>query len=142
MPAVQKPNILHWTWHSRAKMNFYRLSEARVRRVMHSPKRVEEGIAEKTVAMMQPAGNGKHEIWVMFQDAGKKRKVISAWRYPGISKPRSEIAWNFLRREYLEYSAGEKKFKQEELGGKMRKSKWFRPEKKKSSGPANAINWK
>lgn len=139
MPQVPKPKILHWTWHSRAKMNFYHLSEARVRRVLHSPKRVEEGIAEKTVAMMQPAGNGKHEIWIMLQDAGRRRKIISAWRYPGISKPRSQMAWNFLRQEYLEYSASEKKNKKEELGVKIRKSRWFRPAKKERPKPANAL---
>lgn len=67
-------------------MRHYRLSEARVRRVMHSPARVEEGIAEKTIAFMQPAGNGRTEIWVMVQDERTRRKVISAWRYPGRTK--------------------------------------------------------
>ncbi|OGZ79123.1 MAG: hypothetical protein A2528_00600 [Candidatus Staskawiczbacteria bacterium RIFOXYD2_FULL_37_9] len=36
------------------------------------------------------------EIWIMFKDIRKKeegevRKIISAWRYPGISKPGEEI---------------------------------------------------
>ena len=30
------------------------------------------------------------------------RKVISAWRYPGVSKPR---AMAFLRKEYQEFTA-------------------------------------
>lgn len=101
---------IHWTGHAKAKMMHYRLSPARVRRVLHSPKRVEEGIAPNTVAMMQPSSikNPKtwtQEIWVMFQDSPKKRTVISAWRYPGMTKPRGEIA-AFLKKEYKEFLAG------------------------------------
>jgi hypothetical protein len=103
-------------------MNHYRLSPARVRHVLHSPKRVEEGVAPKTVAMMQPvsmkttsrrlgadgAGGGSgankeswtQEIWVMVQDVAGARKVISAWRYPGVTKPR---ALAFLKKEYGEF---------------------------------------
>ena len=117
MPQIQKPIILSWTHHARAKMNFYKLSQARVRRVLHSPKRVEEGVAPKTVAMMQPASmkfsTGRvgakkeerwtQEIWVMIQDIGKNRKVISAWRYPGVTKPRSEVAINLMRKAYNEF---------------------------------------
>lgn len=101
------------------------MSEARVKRVLHSPTRTEEGIAPKTLAAMQPAGNGKHEIWVMYQDVGNKRKIISAWRYPGRTKPRSETALGILRQEYaayLETVAKNKSATQE----KIRKSKWFR----------------
>ena len=139
-----------WTAHAQAKMRFYGLSPARVRRVLHSPLRVEEGIAPGTVAALQPASyktkDGKRtwsqEIWVMYkitnpvkslrdngagdkqpttdnaeEMAGGKRqttnngggekdkakewiasmrralkgerkvKIISAWRYPGITKP-------------------------------------------------------
>ena len=55
-------------------MRFYKLSQARVKRVIKSPLRVEEGIAPDTVAVMQPAsykGVGKErtwnqEIWVMY----------------------------------------------------------------------------
>ena len=106
MPILRKPKVLYWTAHSRGKMRFYGLSEARVRRVIHSPKRLEEGVAPKTVAMMQIAGSKKHpyEIWVMLQDIGTKRKVISAWRYPGLTKPRSEIALSFLRNEFSEFT--------------------------------------
>lgn len=96
-----------WTAHARAKMNFYRLSESRVRRVLHSPKRVEEGIAPKTIAMMQPASlkskeKWTQEIWAMVQDAGSKRKVISAWRYPGMTKPRGVL--DMMRKEYAEFA--------------------------------------
>jgi len=75
---------------------------------------VEEGIAENTIAVMQPAGSQKHpyEIWAMVQKDRRKNskkpktklvkkllrvgkvgvfdqklKIISAWRYPGITKP-------------------------------------------------------
>jgi hypothetical protein len=71
---------------------------------------VEEGVAPKTVAMMQPVSMkllGKkeswtQEIWVMVQDAAGARKVISAWRYPGVTKPRDAA---FLKKEYGEFLA-------------------------------------
>lgn len=102
-----KQKTLHWTSHSRDKMRFYRLSEARLKRVIHSPQRIEEGIAPDTVAMMQSAGNAKHpyEIWVMIQTkrqgAGVKRqeitKIISAWRYPGKTKHGQSLPAEILR---------------------------------------------
>lgn len=78
-----------WTKHSEAKMRFHGLSKQRVGRVLNSPKRIETGIAPNTVAMMQAAGSKKHphEIWVMFQKKAKQTKIISAWRYPGTTKP-------------------------------------------------------
>lgn len=112
----------YWTYHAQDKMKFYRLSEARVRRVIHSPKRTEEGVAPSTIAMMQPnttTGNGgqekwKQEIWVMIQKMGHgtsdKRqgtKIISAWRYPGMSKPKSEVVKDIMKQEYRSFiSAG------------------------------------
>ena len=142
---------LHWTYHARAKMAYYKLSEQRMRRVLNSPKRVEEGIAPKTMAMMQPvsftyryvnetvpspfdklrvnstqrsrgtpsrsakpAGGHRqetwnHEIWVMIQDEKSQRKIISAWRYPGRSKPRSEAAKDAIMSAYKEYMASAEK---------------------------------
>ncbi len=97
---------LSWTTHAKMKMAFYGLSESRVRRVMKTPLRTEEGIAEKTAACMQPASykfkNGEktwnQEIWVMFSVAHPKSiktnpsvKIISAWRYPGKTKPRTAL---------------------------------------------------
>lgn len=92
MGTLPRARSLTWTAHSRDKMRQYRLSEGRVRRILHSPHRVEEGIAEGTVAMMQQS-TGKHpyELWVMVVDSPKERKVISAWRYPGVTKPRSPL---------------------------------------------------
>jgi hypothetical protein len=82
-----------WTNHSKRKMNYYRLSESRVKRVLNNPKRKEIGIAPGTVAVMQPT-NSKHssEIWAMYQNLkGGKTKVITAWRYPGKSPIRGPI---------------------------------------------------
>lgn|GEM_PF-516998 len=175
MAMASKPKILQWTHHARAKMRFYKLSEQRVRSVLHSPKRVEEGVAPKTIAMMQPTSlkmqflsevvpagakrrAGTHEmkinrevvpakagtqeinseavpgeakrrpgtpslsavsgyekggrqetwtqeIWVMVEDRKGERKVISAWRYPGRTKPRSEAVLSLMKKEYGEFSS-------------------------------------
>ena len=104
MLLVLKVKEILWTKHARAKMRFYKLSEQRVRRVLNSPKRTEEGIAPNTIAMMQPAGSERHpyEIWVMIQTSADKRgikrgttrkitKIISAWKYPGKTKPGEAI---------------------------------------------------
>ncbi|MEK7608353.1 MAG: hypothetical protein AAB495_02145 [Patescibacteria group bacterium] len=97
MDFLRKSKKLEWTVHSKAKMRQYGLTESRVRRVIHTPLRVEEGIAEDTIAVMQPASvkksvGGKpslwgHEIWVMIVEKKTTRRVISAWRYPGVTKP-------------------------------------------------------
>ncbi len=100
-----------WTSHAKYKMQFYRLSESRVKRVISRPERIEEGIAEDTVAMMQPAGtkNNPYEIWVMVTRSKNKElgivnnkkgmniKVISAWRYPGRTKPGEALPEDILR---------------------------------------------
>jgi len=102
-----------WTHHARYKMAFYKLSESRVRRVIKTPMRTEEGIATDTIAVMQPSsfkGSGKsrtwnREIWVMYQLKRQNRSkqnihkkplspslvVISAWRYPGKTSPREAL---------------------------------------------------
>lgn len=89
----------------------YRLTESRVKRVLRHPRRREVGVAEDTLAGMQPAGSksNPYEIWVMWtlasaragahdkaDDSGKSKNrlkfnfgkkiiIISAWRYPGVS---------------------------------------------------------
>ena len=75
---------------------FYGLSADRIKRVMRSPKRSEKGIAEGTIAVMQPTGSKKpSEVWVMYQASSKRGKgrkiIITAWRYPGVSPIRDEI---------------------------------------------------
>jgi len=83
---------LYWTRHIKEKMRYYALGEGRLRRILRTPKRREEGIAPKTIALMQPAGTKKPtEIWLMYQQDGKKKKMISAWRYPGVSPKGKQI---------------------------------------------------
>lgn len=116
-----------FTRHAEYKMKQYGLSEQRVRSVIRNPKRREEGIVPKTVAVMQPVSmkkvDGKdvwkQEIWVMFKKQSTKNseqrttsnkkvfcsplpahcslKIISAWRYPGISPKRNPIPEEILR---------------------------------------------
>jgi len=89
--ARKTTKVLSWTKHSIEKMRFYRLSKSRIKRLLRSPKRTEEGIAPGTIAIMQPAGSKKrpYEIWAMYQktvrDRDFKIKIISCWRYPGKS---------------------------------------------------------
>lgn len=92
-----------WTLHAQGKMRFYNLSPSRVLRVMHSPQRVEKGIARGTVAVMQPVSSSKnnYEIWVMYQEVKKndrrKKRIITAWRYPGKSPVRDPIPFEVLQ---------------------------------------------
>ena len=90
----------YWTQHIKRKMFYYGLGEGRLRRILKSPQRREEGIAPNTIALMQPASPNQDgrtssknpsEIWLMYQLEGKKKKMISAWRYPGISPKGKEI---------------------------------------------------
>ncbi len=117
-----------WTRHAWAKMQQYGIGEGRIKRIIRFPKRIEEGIAPQTVAVMQPGGSSKyHEIWVMYKltDNGKqsasrrtnnngeqgkekkqsianfflsdkKMKIITAWRYPGVSPKRNPIPSDIL----------------------------------------------
>ena len=92
---------ISWTNHAIRKMQYYQLSENRLKRVLNNSKRKELGIAPGTIAVMQPT-NSKHtsEIWLMYQIVKskvkspsprlvrlgrRKLKVITAWRYPGKS---------------------------------------------------------
>ncbi|MEK7146751.1 MAG: hypothetical protein AAB772_00665 [Patescibacteria group bacterium] len=90
---------LFWTQHSYDKMRFYRLSESRVQRVINSPNRIEFGIVPDTIVMMQAVKGSrkKSEIWVMVQDEKNKRKIISAWRYPGVTKAGEPLPREILR---------------------------------------------
>ena len=94
----QDSDQITWTKHSLEKMRFYNLSENRLKRALRNPSRKEEGIAPETLAVMQRAGSRKHptEIWLMYQIIKSKvksqrLKIISAWRYPGISPKGKEI---------------------------------------------------
>ena len=92
-----------WTRHVTGKMQYYRLSESIVKRIIRAPKRVENGIAENTVACMIPkkkakprtvarrASSAGEELWVMYQLKGQRKHIITAWRYPGTSPIRDQI---------------------------------------------------
>lgn len=139
----------YWTRHSVGKMMQYGISAQRIKRVIRSYSRIEEGIAKNTVAVMQPHSfkmdkKGKktwsQEIWVMYQtpkvlkrakisksefpiskqilnsnnqirnkeeDGGNKNskfdllntnqlKIISVWRYPGVSPKNNPIPEDIL----------------------------------------------
>ncbi|HOD96845.1 MAG: hypothetical protein WC579_00130 [Candidatus Paceibacterota bacterium] len=117
----QNSETVVWTKHSIEKMMQYQLSESRIKRVLHTPHRIEEGIAPQTIAVMQNAGTIKHpkEIWVMLQEIKTKQnkkdkkisaglshqkiRIISVWRYPG-KTPIRELPklppeeWEFLQK--------------------------------------------
>jgi len=118
-----------WTTHSIYKMRQYGLSEQKIRNVIKSPFRKEEGIVKNTVAAMQPVSSKldgkkkiwKQEIWVMYQIrkaenpkseirnpkqflkfkiqnfANQQIRIISAWRYPGVSPKRNPIPEEIIR---------------------------------------------
>lgn len=105
-PAVQKTSgDLVFTRHSEYKMKQYGLSLQKVRGVIRRPQRREVGIVLQTVAVMQPVNpkteNGKttwkQEVWVLYKEETGKKKIISAWRYPGISPKRDPIPEDILQ---------------------------------------------
>ncbi len=110
----------YFTLHSEYKMREYYLSRQRVIRIIRSPRRTEVGIVENTIAVMQPASTktvgGKEtwtqELWVMYRVHSPTKlskskleqllnqaelKIISAWRYPGVSPKRDPIPSDILR---------------------------------------------
>ena len=82
-------------------MRQYGLSKSRLLQLLRKPERKEEGIAPGTTAIMESrkiySSSAKQknkvpgEVWLMYQDEKTIRKVISAWRYPGVSKPGESI---------------------------------------------------
>lgn len=86
-----------WTDHSKHKMIQYFVSEQKIKGVIKKHNRLENGIAPNTVAVMQrnDRAKKKEELWVMYQKTGDKKtgerlKIISVWRYPGVS-PKKEV---------------------------------------------------
>ena len=83
-------------------MHYYKLSESRVKSVLRNPERTEEGIAENTIAMMRTnrTSNRPYEIWVMTSDVSMRNspvRVVSAWKYPGQTKPGESLPKAILR---------------------------------------------
>ncbi len=123
-----------WTQHSEIKMKQYGLSKQKLLSILSRPERMEQGIVPGTMAVMrtnktffnqkkitldkawQKPKKAPGEIWLMYKDvtmrdksdpstsSGQVRKIISAWRYPGISKPGEEIPIpKDILQEILEY---------------------------------------
>ena len=83
-------------------MKYYSISPSRIKRVIRAPKRIEEGIAPSTIAVMQSAETKRpQEIWVMYRLAKQAKKskirIITAWRYPGKSPERDPIPKEVLK---------------------------------------------
>ncbi|MEK7562286.1 MAG: hypothetical protein AAB509_01215 [Patescibacteria group bacterium] len=112
---LQTYKKLNWTEHSKIKMRQYGLSKQKLLGILYRPERKEQGIVLGTIAVMktnktffkakqitlakawQKPKRAPGEIWLMYKDitlrhgSGQERKIISAWRYPGVSKPGEEI---------------------------------------------------
>jgi len=94
--APKDTDKFSWTKHAIEKMKFYGLSPQRVLRIVNKPERCEQAVVEGCLACMQTVGKKrKTEIWMMYQDiiisGKKKRKIITAWRYPGVSPKRDMV---------------------------------------------------
>ena len=105
-------NKLIWTPHAEWKMKFYGLSRQRVLGVIRNPERVEAGVLPGAVAVMRPvsvkviAGKRvwRQEIWTMYLPKAKgihsgtrgAMRIVSAWRYPGMSRGRATIPEDVL----------------------------------------------
>jgi len=105
---------LQWTQHSEIKMRQYGLSKTKLINLLYKPERKEKGIVPGTMAVMKTNKKYSHEciripkisfnsgarlhhshapgeVWLMYKDTKDQRKIISAWRYPGVSKLGEEI---------------------------------------------------
>ncbi len=88
--APKSNSEIIWTKHAVDKMRQYGLSENCLKRLLNRSKRQEQGIAPNTIALMMPTGGRRPtEIWLMYQLIDGRKKIITAWRYPGASKPKS-----------------------------------------------------
>lgn len=90
-------------------MKQYGLSKQKLLGILYRSERKEKGIVPGTTAVMktnktffktkqisldkawQKPRRAPGEIWLMYRDTKDLRRIISAWRYPGISKPGEEI---------------------------------------------------
>jgi len=110
---ISKFRKLFWTEHSKIKMKQYGLSKQKLLGILYKPERKEQGIVLGTTAVMktnkvffkqkqitlskawQKPKRAPGEIWLMYKDIKMAmvpmRKIISAWRYPGVSKPGEAI---------------------------------------------------
>jgi hypothetical protein len=98
-----------WTEHSKIKMKQYGLSKQKILSIFHKPERTEQAIVPGLIASMRTNKTFFKEKKVLLKDAWKKpkktpgevwlmykknkdcTKIISTWRYPGVSKSGEEI---------------------------------------------------
>ena len=98
-----------WTEHSKIKMKQYGLSKQKLLSILAKPERREHSIVPGVQAVMrtnktffkvkqitlakawQKPRKAPGEIWIMYKDNKEFRKIISAWRYPGVTKPGEAI---------------------------------------------------
>lgn len=106
IPMIIPDEKYIWTQHAQRKMRHYRLTEARIKRVIRYPSRIEESIVSGAIACMQAAeGKQYSEIWAMYvllnarrkEKKIKQMKIITAWRYPGKSPERDPVPAEVLR---------------------------------------------
>jgi len=98
---IQSYKKLFWTEHSKIKMKQYGLSKQKLLNILYKPERKEQGIVPGTIAVMRTNKSYSNilkkknkvlgEIWIMYKNTKDLKKIISAWRYPGISKPGDKI---------------------------------------------------
>jgi hypothetical protein len=91
----------------------YGISRQRALSVMRRPERVEEGVVVGATAVMQPVSvkvvAGKRqwrtEVWVMYLQPKKKhtRRILSVWRYPGVSPIHNPIPQDILDEIQTDY---------------------------------------
>ncbi|MEW6617113.1 MAG: hypothetical protein AB1333_01700 [Patescibacteria group bacterium] len=87
MKQPQNDSKYEWTGHAWEKMQYYGISEGRIKRIIRFPTRIEEGVADETVAVMQPAGTKNYqEIWVMYSLVANKRQGISNSKFRVLNK--------------------------------------------------------
>lgn len=99
-----KKNV--WTEHSKIKMKQYGLSKQKLLGILYRSERKEQGIVPGTTAVMKTnkvypksktlskskwQKKAPGEIWLMYKNVKDTRRIISAWRYPGVSKHGEEI---------------------------------------------------
>lgn len=80
-----------WTAHVTEKMHYYGLSEQKVLGVIRSPKRIETGIVQNTVAVMMPVGNIKKGIQ---KSKWGRSSFTSPQEEEGSVEKKDEESWN------------------------------------------------
>ncbi len=96
-----------WTRHCIGKIFQYGITVNKIKRMIKYPDRKEEGIAEKTIAVMRQKSTKdpkKGEEWVMYQVVKNKKRIISTWFYPGVTPKGKQIfipdeVWDEIARE-------------------------------------------